>query len=551
MSAEGTMSKELGCVDVPIPGGMAKIKVNAGVPVFIFGCNGTGKSALVNHLARELKEKAIYFSGSRPSYFENENLSMTPESRRQFDQSSEGWLYDHSMIKRWKPGRGTSRNEKAVYDLCASENQYKNDKIEQIKRDGKDSPVIFELQGENSPLDRVNALLRQANMAVQIKIDGMGLKARRADSVYSYARMSDGERAAFVIASDVMAAKPGAIFLLDEPELHLHPSIVVVLIKSLIDARPDCGFIISTHQLELPVGIHGGKIILMRGISWENENFPECDMDIIDGFSDIPEWLWVDVVGSRKKILFIEGDAGRSLDQSLYGLIFPEISIRARGSCKEVIKAVEGLRGVPEIHRAEVFGLVDDDGMCKGEKEKLEKKGIYPLPVFSVESLLYSEEVQSAVALKQSNTYGEPHEEMLDKARIKAIECLGYDDKRYLASRLAERQLRDDILSKIPGHKQLREGQAGSISIQIESPYQQELDRLENLVGKGDIFGIIARYPVRDSKILKVVAGCLGCKGRDQYEQAALNCIRMNNDLRDVLKMKLGQLASQLSSQCA
>src|SRR5690606_21719967 len=112
----------------------------------------------------------------------------------------------------------------------------------------------------------------------------------------------------------------------------------------------------------------------------------------------IPEWLWVDVIGARRKILFIEGNDRTSLDQPLYSLLFPAVSVRPLESCKDVIRAVEGLRAGEGIHRTRAFGLIDHDGMSAEQMRKVEDGGIYPLPIFSVESLIYSSEAQSAVS---------------------------------------------------------------------------------------------------------------------------------------------------------
>lgn len=165
-----------------------QVAVRAGSPVFILGRNGTGKSALVNSLAAQWSGKVIYMPGSRPSYFDNESLSMTSASRRQFTTNQQH--YDSQPDTRWKSMEGTARNEKAIHDLLAAETQYKLDAANQIKAEGSSSSAIARLQADNSPLDIVNSLLAQANLAVQLKVAGGELRAIQGGSLYSYARMS-------------------------------------------------------------------------------------------------------------------------------------------------------------------------------------------------------------------------------------------------------------------------------------------------------------------------------------------------------------------------
>lgn len=482
-----------------------QVTVRAGSPVFILGRNGTGKSALVNSLAAQWRGRVVYMPGSRPSYFDSESLSMTPASRRQFTTNQQH--YDSLPDTRWKSMEGTARNEKAIHDLQAAETQYKLDAANQIKAEGTSSSAIARLQADNSPLDIVNSLLAQANLAVQLKVDGGELRAIQGGSPYSYARMSDGERSALIFAAEVVAAQQGMVFLIDEPELHLHSSIVVALVKALILERPDCGFVVCTHQLELPIAVQGGAIVLVRDSVWQSGAIASWDVDVIHDPEQIPEWLWVDVIGARRKILFIEGNNKTSLDQPLYSLLFPQVSVRPRASCKDVVRAVEGLRAVEGVHRARAFGLIDHDGMSVEQVRKFEDDGIYPLPIFAVESLIYSQEAQTSVAAQQAETLGIPPQKMLAEAKDAAIESLkGQGRKEHLASRLAERQMRDQLLSEIPTRQQLMEQTVNDLNITFKSPYPDELRRLAVLVDTSDIHGIVSRYPVRESGVLDSIA---------------------------------------------
>jgi hypothetical protein len=396
-------------------------------------------------------------------------------------------------------------------------------------------------------LDIVNSLLAQANLTVQLKVANGELRAMQGDSLYSYARMSDGERTALVIAAEVVAARPGMVFLLDEPELHLHSSIVVALIKALILERPDCGFVVCTHQLELPAAVKGGEIVLVRDSVWEKEKIVTWDVDVIQDSEQIPEWLWVDVIGARRKILFIEGNNKTSLDQPLYALLFPKVSLRPCESCKDVMRAVRGLKDIEGIHRAKAFGLIDHDGMSPEQMSKFEDDGIYPLPIFAVESLIYSLEVQSAVAKQQAEIFGIDAQEILNEAKSSAIESLkGPGKKEYLASRVAERQMRDQILSEIPTRQQLMADDSGNVNVAVKSPYPDELARMTALVDISDIHGIVSRYPVRESGVLNGIVKGLRFTNRDLYERAALRRIGLDATLRDALKQKLGKLAALL-----
>ena len=522
------------------------IPVTAGKQIFILGRNGTGKSALVHKLRADIGDKVVYLPASRPSYFDNESLSLTPASRRQLTDNLKVW--DTSSNTRWKPMSGTSRNEKAIHDLQAVETQYKINAANEIKREGGSSVAVARLQSNCSPLDRVNAILSQANLPIQMLIDGGELRATQQGNIYSYAKMSDGERAALIFAGEVVAAAAGSVFLIDEPELHLHPSIVVPLLNALFSERHDCGFVVCTHELDLAGGASSAQVILVRSCTWQSDgnSVSAWDVDILPDSSQIPDWLRIDLMGARRKILFIEGTSA-SLDQPLYALLFPTVSVRTRETCRDVMRAVEGLRAVAGIHHAEAFGIVDFDGMSDKKVAELEAKSVYSLPIFSVESLYYSPEVLSAVASRQAGTLGEKCDELLAASKEKALAAMKTGNvAEHLASRIAEQQMRDQLMMTLPSRETMRSEQGESINVSVQTPYPTELARIKNLISTENMDGIVSRYPVRESGLLDGLAKGLHFATRGDYEKAALTRIGADKDLQVALKAKFKNLAALL-----
>jgi len=356
------------------------------------GRNGTGKSALVHYIHGQCRNlsvgSVIYLPGSRPSYFEGDSLNMTANSRSQFETNSPSW--DSSPDIRIRPISGTSRNERAIYALQAAEVQYRVQAANEIEVEGAVSSAIVRLQSKSSPLDRVNRLLQQANLPVRTIIDSGELKAARDGNIYSISQMSDGERTALILIADAIAAKPASVFLIDEPELHLHRAIIVPLLSALLAERSDCTMVISTHELALANSHPKSPIILVRSCTWNGRIPSAWTIDVLRSSESIPDDLRIDLLGSRQTILFIEGTSS-SRDQPLYATLFPKVSLRHRSSCMDVRRAVVGLRQVEAFHHARAFGLVDNDSMDDAYKNKLLAEGVYALSVFAVESLYYSQ----------------------------------------------------------------------------------------------------------------------------------------------------------------
>jgi len=73
------------------------------------------------------------------------------------------------------------------------------------------------------------------------------------------------------------------------------------------------------------------------------------DADLVSSEAEIADDLKKDILGARRKILFIEGTES-SLDKPLCSLIFPKVSIIAKSSCRDVEHAVAGIRDAAELH---------------------------------------------------------------------------------------------------------------------------------------------------------------------------------------------------------
>jgi ABC-type cobalamin/Fe3+-siderophores transport system ATPase subunit len=535
-------------IQIPTQNGDLDVQIPVGKALFILGRNGTGKSALVQRLTQSCRAlttgSIIYLPGSRPSYFDGDSLNMTPNGRSQYEQHSPGW--DASPDIRIRPVSGTSRNERAIYDLQAAEVQYRVSAADEIESEGVGAAAIARLQSKSSPLNRVNRLLQQANLPVQAIIDSGELKAVQDGVTYSIAKMSDGERTALIFIADVISASPGSIFLVDEPELHLHRSIVVPLLSALLSERPDCTAIVSTHELALANDHPDSPVVLVRGCDWIGNAPSAWHVDVLPNSERIPEDLRLDLFGARQTILFVEGTSS-SRDHPLYATLFPNISLRHRSSCVDVRRAVVGLKHVEDLHHVRAFGLVDNDSMSEEFEAQLLSEDVYALSVFSIESLYYSPEMIEAVAGRQAETFKIDSIELIANAESKALSTLRQKDKvEHLASRIAERRLRDKILMVIPSREAMVKNGDESLVVEIQSPYPAALLLISELLEANNLYAIIAGFPVRESGILNDIAKALHFIGEADYEKAARAVICNNAELAEVIKSKLGGLAKTL-----
>jgi ABC-type dipeptide/oligopeptide/nickel transport system ATPase subunit len=214
------------------------------------------------------------------------------------------------------------------------------------------------------------------------KIIGVGL-----DSEFSGSELSDGERVGLYLISQVLLAPVDYILIIDEPELHLHKSLMTRLWNKLESERKDCAFVYITHDLDFAVSKTTSKTIWIE--SYNNSRWKWTEVSSADY---IPDNLLLEVLGSRKQILFVEGDKG-SLDQQLYQSYYENFTIIPRGSCEKVIEAVKGFNDNKTLHNNTGYGLIDRDFRTDGDIELLKIKNIFTTPTKHIENIFLLPEI--------------------------------------------------------------------------------------------------------------------------------------------------------------
>ena len=76
--------------------------------------------------------------------------------------------------------------------------------------------------------------------------------------------MSDGERAIFYLIGQTLLADENILLIIDEPELHVHRSIMSKLWDELEAIRADCALVFITHDLEFAASRAAQKFVIHR-----------------------------------------------------------------------------------------------------------------------------------------------------------------------------------------------------------------------------------------------------------------------------------------------
>ena len=407
---------------------------------------------------------------------------------------------------------------------------------------------IYELFGESS-LEQINKLLKSGGFMTQLEYtSAQGFRARHENgAIFGIEQMSDGERNAMIMASQVITAERGCVLLIDEPERHFHRAIIVPFLKALFEHREDCVFIISTHEVALPAANRDAEVLMLRSCQWGTEGCESWDAVHLDSTSKLPEELKLAILGSREKILFVEGES-TSVDCPIYTALFPDISVRPMGDCKEVIKAVRVLRKTQDRHHIEVFGLIDRDNQENENVAKLKEDGIFALDVYSVEGLYYCSEVIGAVARQQAESLdGRDADQLIKVAEDEAFKVICSNEDK-LDERMAEYRCDRRILLNLADGKSIQDKKVERKSISIDATYREALAEYKNAVTSRDLNKLVARYPLKCSRVFELIGNVLECRNQDVYQSMVIARIKKDDELRASLKKKLGGLSQKLDS---
>ena len=246
-------------------------------------------------------------------------------------------------------------------------------------------------------LDKVARMWQEVFPNNRILRDGGKLlfSNEKADVPFSSLRLSDGEKAVLYYIGAVLYAKPEAIIFVDDPEIYIHHSIMQALWNVIEEMRPDCTFIYSTHDIDFVSSRTENSCVWIRNYDIVNNLW---DYEIVDAGDTLSDELYFDLLGSRKPILFVEGDASHSIDSKLYSLIFTEYTVKPLGSCNKVIESTRAFNDLKNFHHLDSHGIVDRDRRSDKEVEYLRDKKILVPNVAEIENILMLEGVIKAVA---------------------------------------------------------------------------------------------------------------------------------------------------------
>lgn len=385
---------------IPCPEGQISICVEAGSSVVIVGANGGGKTRLAVHIEDVLKLSAHRISAHRALNL-NPTVAKISESaaltglRFGYPAAEESSRIAHKLGQRWQSNMAVSLLNDFDFLIQAlfADQANKSLATHRKVRSGDLSPA------EATKFEHLHDIWKRLLPHRQLHFSGddIQVSAPTSDKKYKASDMSDGERAIFYLIGQTLAAAENSLLIFDEPELHIHRSIMAKLWDELEAARQDCAFVFITHDLEFAASRVAQKFVISNydpAPCWTIGPVPENT-----GFD---EKLATLILGSRRPVLFVEGDHN-SLDSAIYRCCFPDWPVIPKSSCEDVIHSVVTMRRNKELTRVTCSGIVDADHHDADDIDYLRERGIAVLAVSEIENIILLPAVSRAIA--QSEGY--------------------------------------------------------------------------------------------------------------------------------------------------
>ena len=453
---------------------------------------------------------------------------------------------------RWQEMEPEDRLSKPLFEVLTRENQRARVIANSI--DGGECQRAKDQASElHSPMNSVNRILRQSGLKISVSVGSNGklLAHNQENASYDLAHASDGERNAVVTAATVLTAPEGAAILIDEPDRHLHRSVIVPFISALVDQRSDCTFVVATYETALPNTHRNARALVVRSCAWQDGKPAGWDLDEIQSGQSLSEEVRAALLGARTKTILVEG-SDSSLDSRLYSILFQGADIKGIGGHAEVENAVSALRNSSEYTSIEVFGIVDGDGRPTSSAAEGNATGVYLLDAYCVECLYYCESALAAVARHQAPIIKREPDELVRQLKQEILARLSSEGvETQMAARRGWNRIRAEIRKQTPSRDSIIDMDDTHFSIEVESPYQSERQCYQQLLEDGDFDGLAKRYPIYKSNALDPVAQVLRLADRKAYVDTLLHLIRNDDSLAEQIRARMGTWAERLAKDTA
>jgi len=491
------------------------VEINYNQSIVFLGANGSGKSRLGAWIEQQNPKNVHRISAQR-------NLSFSEETPlRSYEMSKNYLLYgnlseEESKYERWTNKRTTGllNDYDHLLAMLFAEQNLRNEKL--VKK--VQNAIGQNIEKNFVPSSNIEKLVKVWNKLLphrQIELSDQKINVKKDSISYKGVELSDGERVIIYLIGQVLSVESNFILIIDEPEIHIHKSIINVLWDELESLRVDISFFYITHDLDFAKERFGSKKIWVKSFDGQNVwEYQEIDFENDENFNQIH----YEIMGARKPVLFVEGEKG-SLDYKVYTKIYPKYTVIPVKSCETVIEMVSSYKKEWTLHDIAPVGIIDRDFRDDQDVQALKEKGIGVIDVKKIETLFTLPEVVNRVyeLLSPKLHFKKTKEIVLSEVDSK-IKNLFKNNVEQIIFKTTHKKL-SSILSKFPKPSQsdkLSDKFTEYVnSIDIEDISKKIEEKLKEMEKNSDIIKMIQYIDSRNG-LVKEISALMEMK-KDRY----------------------------------
>lgn len=351
----------------------------------IVGANGSGKSSLASYFKKSDADGIIVIPEQKILFFlQNKDISFSDEENIRKIQKKN--FNDKNYEKDYfVSDKVTELSELFSHHISAIVND--------LARVGADK--IVKNKDFEAKYIKLLEIWKKFYSDIELKYDitKRNLIPEKNGKEYNLNSMSEGEKVLLFYIMVTLFAPENAYIIVDEPETFLNPSIYNRLWYLLEENRDDCRFIYLSHNMEFISSRVSHQIYWCK--KYDGKKIWDIEK-ISDGVEGIPEELVIQLIGSKKNILFCEGD-NKSLDYKVYTALFEnEVVVIPVGGHRDVINYTRAYNK-SNFFEKKAFGIIDRDYHSQEVLMKYRNFGVYSLEFNEIEMFLLNKELIESV----------------------------------------------------------------------------------------------------------------------------------------------------------
>jgi ABC-type lipoprotein export system ATPase subunit len=246
--------------------------------------------------------------------------------------------------------------------------------------------------------------------------------------VVPFHELSSGEKEVFFILSFLLRHNVhGAVILIDEPELHLHPELARSLIRTMQEIRPGNQIWMATHNAEIIDEVGRDKVIYLALDQETRKPVVTLGSNEAESMRHLKNLFgYSGYIGVAKTMVFLEG-LDKSSDRKLFSSLFPEYGSQLKfipcETSENLLRINSAVLAILESNWGWMrFCLIRDRDFLTPEmvaKYQCQSPGrVYVLDRYHIENYLLDEEL---IARVQSDIFNKPTEPRKVRQKLTSI----------------------------------------------------------------------------------------------------------------------------------